>query len=164
MGGNELFPIYAMKHSNPMNLKTGICNYTEEGRKIIHSVAVGLDYRIIRYMISNPITTRSVQYNDNRISLFYGQKGLCGITKEFLEIGNFECHHKTPVSMGGTDEYKNLIIVTTDIHKLIHATEEDTILKYINEIKNLTDAMVKKVNKFRKLVGNDEIIINKNNF
>ena len=162
INGMELFPIYAMKHSSPMHLNPDICNYTEEGRKIIHSKAMGLDFRIIRYMVSNPITTRSVQYNDNRISLYYGQKGLCGVTKEFLTIGNFECHHKKPVSQGGSDDYKNLIIVTTNVHKLIHATEQETIEKYINTIENFTSSMLKKVNSLRKLIGNDEIIINNN--
>lgn len=155
--GYELFPIYAMKHSSPMNLRRDICNYTHTGRKIIHENAKGLDFRIIRYMVSNPITTRSVEYNDNRISLFYGQMGKCAVTKEFLQIGEFECHHKIPVSQEGSDEYKNLIIVTTDIHKLIHATQVETVKYYLDKIENLTGAMLKKVNSLRKLVGNDEI-------
>ena len=67
-----------------------------------------------------------------------------------------------PVSQGGSDDYKNLIIVTTNVHKLIHATEQETIEKYINTIENFTSSMLKKVNSLRKLIGNDEIIINNN--
>lgn len=154
----ELFPIYATKHKNPMNLNTTVCDYTLEGRKIIHEKAKGLDFRIIKYMISNPITTRSVQYNDNRISLFYGQHGKCSVTGEVLQIGNFECHHKKPISQKGTDEYKNLTIVITDVHKLIHATDTKVINEYSERIK-INEKMLKKINSLRKLVGNDEIII-----
>lgn len=159
IGDLELFPIYAMKHSSPMNLRREICDYTHTGRKIIHSNAMGLDYRIIRYMISNPITTRSVEYNDNRISLYYGQRGQCAVTKEYLKIGEFECHHKKPVSLGGDDSYKNLVLVHSNIHKLIHVTDEETILYYLKTINNLTKVILKKVNSLRKLVGNDEIKI-----
>lgn len=154
----ELFPIYAIKHKNPMNLNTKVCNYTPEGRIIIHEKAKGVDFRIIKYMVSNPITTRSVQYNDNRISLYYGQQGKCRLTGEFLQIGNFECHHKKPISQGGTDDYKNLTIVITDVHKLIHAVDTNVINEYLSRIK-INAKMLKKINSLRKLVGNDEIII-----
>lgn len=42
----------------------------------------------------NPIIERSVEYNDNRISLYVGQKGKCYITGKELNIGNMHCHHK----------------------------------------------------------------------
>ncbi len=145
-----------MKHRNPMNFNTKVSDYTDEGREIIHNTVKGLDIRIVRYMISNPITTRSVEYNDNRISLFYGQLGKCNVTKQLLRIGNFECHHKIPVGSGGTDEYKNLILVTTDVHKVIHATDKVTIDKYVERIKP-DSKMLKRINSLRKLVGNDEI-------
>lgn len=154
----ELFPVYAIKHNSPMNLNTKVCDYTPEGRKIIHEKAKGVNYHIIKYMVSNPITTRSVQYNDNRISLYYGQQGKCKVTGEYLEIGNIECHHKKPLSQGGTDDYKNLIIVCTDVHKLIHAVDEDVISEYLSRIK-INAKILKKINSLRKLVGNDEIVI-----
>lgn len=152
----ELFPVYAITRQNPMNFNPDICDYTQNGRKLIHERAKGVDTRIIRYMVSNPITTRSVEYNDNRISLFYGQFGKCKVTGKFLDIGNFECHHKKPVSQSGTDEYKNLILVLTEVHKLIHATDENVIAHYLNIIKP-NEKMLKKINSLRKLVGNDEI-------
>lgn len=153
----ELFPVYAITRKNPMNLNTKVCDYTEEGRKIIHDNAKGVDLRIVKYMVSNPITTRSVQYNDNRISLLYGQQGKCKVTGRYIQIGNFECHHKIPLSLGGTDDYKNLILITTEVHKLIHSVDSTVIEKYINRI-NLDEKMLKKINSLRKLVGNDEII------
>ena len=38
---------------------------------------------------------------------------------------------KFPKSQGGTDEYQNLILVTATVNKLIHATNADTIQKYL---------------------------------
>ena len=64
-----------------------------------------------------------------------------------------ECHHKTPKSLGVTDEYKNLVWIRSEVHKLIHATNTETINKYLN-ILNLNDKGMKKVNSLRKRVGN----------
>lgn len=58
--------------------------------------------------------------------------------------------------MEGTDNYDNLVFVTTDVHKLIHATDIDTIEKYAKRL-NLNKRNTKKLNELRKLVGNFEI-------
>jgi len=47
---------------------------------------------------------KTVQYNDNRISLMAGQNGKCGVTGESLIIGNMECHHKKPKESKGTEK------------------------------------------------------------
>ncbi|MBS2904783.1 HNH endonuclease, partial [Klebsiella pneumoniae] len=85
-----------------------------------------------------------------------GQKGICAVSGEALQIGNMECHHTKPKSLGGTDEYKNLVWLTTHVHKLIHSTNLDTIAKYLNVL-NLDNKGLKKVNALRKLVGNSVI-------
>lgn len=68
-----------------------------------------------------------------------------------------ECHHKKPKSKKGSDKHNNLIFVTKDIHKLIHATVQETIDKYL-KILNLNKEELEKVNKLRKSVGNSVII------
>lgn len=136
-----------------MNFNQNICNYTQEGRKLIHNNLQFIDYEVLRYLIENPVQNQTTEYNDNRISLYVGQNGLCVITGEFLEIGNMEVHHKIPKSQQGTDEYKNLIYVKYNIHKLIHSTKPDTIQKYLNK-ENLDKKALKKLNVLRKKVGN----------
>ena len=75
---------------------------------------------------------RSIEYADNRISLYSVQKGKCAVTREsFTSTAEIYCHHKIPKSQGGTDEYSNLILVTATVHKLIHATNADIIQKYL---------------------------------
>ena len=67
-----------------------------------------------------------------------------------------DCHHKIPKNKGGTDKYENLILVTRSVHKLIHATDEITINKILKNIK-ISESGMKKLNKLRILVGNNEI-------
>ena len=93
---------------------------------------------------------------DNRVSLYAAQYGKCAVTGKVLWIDEIHCHHKKPVSQGGTDEYKNLIIVHVDIHRLIHATKSDTITAYLNKL-NLTKPQLEKLNKLRTMAGNPAI-------
>lgn len=60
-----------------------------------------------------------------------------------------ECHHKKMRSKGGTDEYKNLVWLLKDVHKLIHCTNQDI----INKLK-LDTKGIERVNSLRKQVGN----------
>ena len=53
-------------------------------------------------------------------------------------------------SQDSTDDYQNLILVTATIHKLIHATNAETIQKYLQACK----PNLKKLNVLRELVGN----------
>ena len=150
-----LFPIQGVSWRSPSVYNPKICRYTHQGRQYIHK-NLGLDISIIKFLMKNPVLNRSVEFNDNRISLYAGQLGKCAITKEILKIGNMEVHHMTPISMGGTDSYKNLIFLTYNAHKLIHATSKKTIEKYLNDIK-LDYTGLEKLNKLRILVGNDVI-------
>lgn len=151
-----LFPISGITTKPPMNFSQDICKYTKEGREKIHNKQQSVSIHILKYIMENPIPSQSIEYNDNRISLYVGQKGICPISKEHLIIGNMECHHKTPRECGGTDEYSNLIFLKTEVHKLIHATTIETIEKY-KQLLNLDKDTLKKLNKLRKLVGNFEI-------
>ncbi|WP_294189088.1 HNH endonuclease signature motif containing protein [uncultured Clostridium sp.] len=103
--------------------------------------------------MENPIINASTEYNDNRISLYTAQKGVCAVSKEKLSIGNMEVHHKLPRKQGGNDEYANLMLITRDIHKLIHATKDKTILEYLDKIKP-TKEMLDKINKLRSMLIN----------
>lgn len=147
-----IFPIYGVKNSPPLNFNNNICNYTHNGRELIHNNLSNSNL-LIKYLLDTESISESVEYKDNKISLIAGQKGICYVTEEQLIIGNMECHHKTPKSLGGTDEYKNLVWIRSEVHKLIHATNTETINKYLN-ILNLNDKGMKKVNSLRKRVGN----------
>jgi hypothetical protein len=112
----------------------------------------------VRYLLNSKEYDKSVEYNDNRISLMAGQNGKCFATGETLTIGNMECHHKKPKAIGGTDEYKNLVWLSADVHKLIHATQPETIKKYMEMLK-LDKKALEKVNSLRLSAENLEIVI-----
>ncbi len=90
------------------------------------------------------------------MSLYAAQYGKCAVTGQVLWIDEIHCHHKKPVSQGGTDKYKNLVIVHVDVHKLIHAIKPEIIQAYLNKIKP-NKSQLEKINKFRMLTGNPVI-------
>ena len=93
---------------------------------------------------------------DNRISLYAAQYGRCAVTGKELWLDEIHCHHKQPLCRGGTDKYMNLVIVHRDIHRLIHATDPNTIVVYLN-LFQLDKKALAKLNALRVLTGQPEI-------
>ena len=150
-----LYPIGAIKWKNCMQYSQEISRYTPQGREKLHE-KLKLDMDKITYIMRNPVKNETVEYNDNRISLYAGQQGRCAISNQYLEIGWMEVHHIIPKILEGDDNYSNLIFVTSEIHTLIHATVNKTIAKYLKKVE-LDDLGFEKLNKFRTLVGNSKI-------
>jgi len=153
--GHPLVPVGYICHKNPMAKKRSINRYTEDGRKEIHKM-LGINMEILTWLMCNPRLGQSVEYADNRISLYAAQYGKCAVTGRTLNRHEIHCHHKTPKSMGGTDAYANLVIVGGLVHQLIHATEEKTICRLLKAL-SLDEKQRKILNKLRNKVALKEI-------
>ena len=153
-----IVPISYVQTSNPKYKKRKICKFTTEGREEIHKNLQFDEYviEVLHMLARGFIPNRSVEYMDNRISLYAAQYGKCAVTGNLLDIDEIHCHHKKPVNQGGSDNYKNLVIVHDDIHRLIHATKPETIKTYIDKVKP-NKSQLEKINKLRILAGNPVI-------
>lgn len=156
-GTNEpIYPIGYVQHRNPMNKKRSACSYTPEGRKGLHD-ALRINTVLMLRLMAQSTLGQNVEYADNRISLFSAQWGKCAVTGiEFADTDEIHCHHKNPRELGGGDEYANLVLILEPVHKLIHATQKDTIEKYLSVLMLKPDQM-KKLNELRKMAGKAEI-------
>jgi len=152
VSGYPVIPIGYIQTKAPLYKRRDVCKFTPEGRKAIHDNLNCVDTNILHYMMRNPVQHASVEYNDNRLSLFCAQYGKCHISGIELEIGNIHCHHKVPRKQGGTDRYSNLVLVCERVHTLIHATSDDIINGIINEFK-LDRDKIRKLNTLRKKAG-----------
>lgn len=154
--GEPIYPIGYVQHRKPIAKKRNICCYTVEGRADLHD-NLRIDMYMIRCLMRQPLYGRSVEYADNRISLYSAQWGKCAVTgREFKILEDIHCHHKKAKADGGTDKYENLVLVLEPVHKLIHATDNDTISKYLG-ILGLDKKQLQKVNEFRKQLELQEI-------
>lgn len=150
-----IFPIYGCKTKPPMNFNQSICNYTQNGRELIHRKLKGFEH-LIEHLLRSTYKNGNTELEDNKISLIAGQRGKCFVTEQSLDIHSMECHHKIPKQLGGTDKYKNLVWLSYEAHKLIHSSIPETINKYLGMLK-LDEKGLKRVNSLRKLVGNSII-------
>lgn len=152
VNGEAIVPIGYIQHKNPMDKKRIINNYTIEGRKEIHKNLTGIDISVLHYLMENHTLGENTEFYSNKIALYSGQLGKCFVTGEPLQIGKIHCHHKLPKQLKKDDSYGNLVLVTDDIHTLLHSTKTETITKYLNFI-NPNKNQMSKLNKLRKLIN-----------
>ena len=151
VGGIPLVPVGYVQFKSPMDVKLTDNKYTPEGRESIHK-ELQMDLSIMHALMRTHCGDRSIQFMDNRTSLYAAQHGKCAILRENLMLDDIHCHHKIPKALGGTDEYNNLVIVHEEVHRLIHATSKETIQKLLDSLK-LDVQQIKKVNKLRELAN-----------
>lgn len=63
-------------------------------------------------------------YSEVEWILFTKQKGKDIVTKKNLDIKSMRIHHIKPVSKGGSNSLRNLILINEETHKLIHNQEK----------------------------------------
>lgn len=160
-GTDKIEPIYPLSYLRtkyPMCKSNSKNRFTEKGREQLHE-ELQLNKKVMRDLIIDSSYDRSIELMDNRISLFSAQKGKCAVTGEmFANIKMIHCHHIIPRKNGGTDNYKNLILILPEVHLLVHAVNEETISKYLKAM-NLTKTEIEKLNKLREACGNTPIKI-----
>jgi group II intron reverse transcriptase/maturase len=155
IGGKSICPIGFIQTKIPMFKKKKICKYTEEGREEIHK-NLKINTSIILKLMKINENCESIEFADNRISLYAAQYGKCAVTGKILNINEIHCHHKIPRKSGGSDKYNNLIIIHKDVHILIHATLPEVINAYLKLLQP-NKTMLEKINKLRLQVGISEI-------
>lgn len=155
LSSRPLVPVSYVKHKNPMWKMKSVCKYTPEGRAEIHK-NLGVNTSLMLLLMRAKEVGRSIEYMDNRISLYVAQNGKCAVTGVALELDDIHCHHKMPIQLGGNDRYENLIILHKNVHKLLHATQPETIQHYLSILK-LDPKQKSKLNKLRVLANVQKI-------
>lgn len=155
-----LIPIGFVQHRNPMNKKLVINKYTPTGRMAIHSNLKKVPEWKLKWLrkTTGRNTRATVEYDDNRLSKFVAQNGKCGVTNRELLMTEVHCHHRIPWHISKDDSYENLIILSKEVHELIHLKDTDTILSKVSNLQ-LTETQLEKVNKLRKMANQSPIVI-----
>ena len=152
VGETPVVPIGYVQHKNPMDKKKTINNYTAEGRAEIHKNLEHVNMMVLRHLMENVPTGKNIEFYTNRIALYSGQNGKCYVTGQSLEIGNIHCHHKTPRNVKVDNSYSNLVLITIDSHRLLHATKAETIYEYLGRL-NPDKKQLARINKLRKILN-----------
>lgn len=158
INGYPLIPIGFIKTKTALMPKNGANKFTKEGRELMHREQKSVPNWQVQWIREHPIINEraTIEFNDNRISLFIAQNGKCAVTGEELILTEMGCHHKKLWSETKDDRYSNLVLITRDVHRLIHATDTETIQRYLEFLK-LNEEQLMKLNKLRLLIGNEII-------
>lgn len=146
-----LLPINGVKHKNPLNFSQDICNFTEHGRSKIHEEIALVTKGEIQILLEYKDTTKSVEFNDNRISVFIAQQGNCYITNRRHSPTDMVCIYKN-ITETDRDKYQNLVFVEMPISKAI-LTESVQQAKMWLMNYGLNSQQKKKLNKIRANYG-----------
>lgn len=152
----SLFPLADVQWKKAFTFNYKICNFTEEGRNLIHGKLKVNIVSEIKKLLQISCHNERTEFADNRISKYSAQKGRCAISQWFLTAEEIHCHHIIPISVGGTDKYSNLMIVHKDMHTLIYSTKEETISELLGKF-NLNKKQFEKLNQMRKKCNLTEI-------
>ena len=158
--GEPLYPIAYIQCEYPKPLNNHICAFTSEGRYLIHKANNLNELEWISEVNANS-GERSIEYQNNKVNCYLNQHGKCALTgREFVSAEDIHCHHKVPLKLGGTDEYKNLICIEEKVHQLIHSKNPETIERLAKEC-NLDEKMLAKVAKLREKCLPSEVYSNR---
>ncbi|EGT5273193.1 group II intron reverse transcriptase/maturase [Clostridioides difficile] len=146
-----LLPINGVKHKNPLNFSQDICNFTEHGRSRIHKEIALVTKDEIRILLEYKDNTKSVEFNDNRISVFIAQQGNCYITNRRHSPTDMVCIYKN-ITETDRDKYQNLVFVEIPISKAILTESVEQAKMWLMNY-GLNSQQKKKLNKIRANYG-----------
>ena len=142
-----LLPINGVKHKNPLNFSQDICNFTKHGRSKIHEEIALVTKGEIQILLEYKDTTKSVEFNDNRISVFIAQQGNCYITNRRHSPTDMICIYKN-ITETDRDKYQNLVYVEIAISKAILTESAEQAKMWLMNY-GLSSQQKKKLNKIR---------------
>lgn len=151
--GIPMLPLTGQHHRYPLNFSQTINDYVVSSRKNYHRDLKAIPKDVLKQVRNTYSSSRSIEYNDNRISRYIAQYGKCYVTKRIIDIDRVHCHHILPIRLSGDDSYENLVVVDEFVHRLIHATNEITIGKLLAMMKLIPEDF-ERLNILREQVNN----------
>lgn len=137
-----ILPIGYIQHRNPMMKKRGFIYDGDVMANVLKCETNNLRKS------AQMNTSKSVEFGCNKITKYVLQNGKCAVTGRFMLASETQGHHINLYSETHDDSYKNIIVVSEDVHKLIHAVDMNIIQMYMTKL-HLDDGMVNKINEYR---------------
>lgn len=111
---------------------------------------------IIEYFSNDVHNARdTVELYESKISRLVSQKARCYITQKPLIKGEIATHHIIPKSKGGSDEYENVIIIQSQVHDIIHYS--DNLENAIEKLKAEYETDEKMIKKFAEIYNKSNL-------
>ena len=147
-----IYPIGYTQFKTPRQNNRNINSFSADGRIGLHdNLRINTD--LMLELMRNPPSNTSIEYADNRISLYSAQWGKCAVTgEEFQGLQDIFCQRVNPYLRYGRDRYANLILLCKNAFNLVNAVDPQAIKSYLM-ICNLDEKQLAKVNELRLKSG-----------
>ncbi len=147
-----IYPIGYVKFHIPRLSNPDVTCYSAEGRQRIHDdlrIKIGPMLALMR----SPPEGFKIRGADACISKYSAQWGQCAISKESFESrDDIVCHLVVPKEKGGTECYRNIILVTPRMHSLLIATTQQEVDRATTGL-CIDEEMDSRLNYYRKKAG-----------
>lgn len=143
--GRMIIPVGYVAYEYPKYKRREVNKYVRKYSDVENCIS----YDVMKYMMGNAHLYPTLEMADNALSRYIAQKGKCAVTHNELAIANMVCEHIKPCNGERNDTYRNLIILSKDVAKLISAVNPTTIGKLLANL-SLTEEMQNKINKLRE--------------
>ena len=125
-----------------------MCCFTPSGRKKVHE-NLNLNMALFAGLRKSLPDGHSMEWADCRLSLLSAQKCKCYISGEELkDAADVICWLKIPKSQGGTEQYRNLVLIHKKYLSLLENSDVQT-LKAECRLLKVTPKSLMKVNALR---------------
>ena len=92
-----------------------------------HKPGVSLDD--ISYLVEASRSLENSRFAMFRISKYSSVKGVSYLSGEYVPVSEYHCHHIKPTSIGGTNDFNNLCVLSEAEHRILHSTNPNELYK-----------------------------------
>ncbi len=142
--GRVIVPVSYVQHVYPKFKRRDVNKYIPKYTDNENCIS----FSVMKYMMENAELFPNLEMADNALSRYIAQKGKCAILHTELIIGDMRCLHIKHPKGERNDTYRNLILVSRDMARVITSSDKEILGMYLREQK-LTTEMQEKINKLR---------------
>lgn len=105
----------------------------------------GVSMKDISYLVNTSKYIKNSRLAMFRISKYSSMKGVSYLSGNFVPVDEYHCHHIKPLSKGGTNDFKNLCVLSKMEHTILHSSTPERLYsifpRKIRRIKALIDSL-----------------------
>ena len=87
----------------------------------------GVSMEDIRYLVNTSNLMKNSRYAMFRISKYSSVKGISYLSGDFVPVEDYHCHHITPKSKSGTNDFENLCVLSVAEHAILHSSTPENL-------------------------------------
>ena len=96
----------------------------------------------IEYLVNTSKYIRNSRLAMFRISKYSSVKGKSYISGDYVPVSDYHCHHIKPRSIGGTNDFDNLCVLSETEHRILHSHNPELLLEMYPKKKRVIKTLI----------------------